>query len=135
MPPSQQAKARRVQAPTRLRTALWRVCLSQLIPLALITLIALGFALADGKSLAVLGASLVGAPLLHLVALTAGPILGLQHWQMNPDMGFYPAALLPGLLLMVAGFLRIRNTSGQVMASLGLWAWSIAGWLGLSLIY
>ena len=118
-----------------LRTALWRVALSQLLPVALVTLLITAHALADGKSLAALGDSLVGASELHLMAMTAGPVLGVQRWLADPSIGFYPAALAPGLLLTVAGFMRLRQTSGQVMASIGLWAWTWASWLGLSLNY
>jgi len=118
-----------------LRTALWHVALSQLLPLVLLSLIELAHALADGKSLAAMGDGLVGTSLLHLLALTAGPAMGVQYWLHNPGMGAYPAALAVALLLMGAGFMRLRHTSGQVMASIGLWAWTWAGWLGLSLNY
>ena len=82
-----------------------------------------------------MGDGLVGAFVLHLLAMSMGPVMGVQHWLANPSIGFYPAALAPGLLLTVAGFMRLRQTSGQVMASIGLWAWTWASWLGLSLNY
>ena len=92
-------------------------------------------ALVDGKSLAALGDSLVNASELHLFAMSMGPVLGVRHWLADPSIGYYPAALAPGLLLTVAGFMRLRQTSGQVMASIGLWAWTWASWLGMSLSY
>ena len=118
-----------------LRTALWRVALSQLLPLAVLSLIALALTLVDGQSLAALGDSLVNTSELHLLAMSMGPVMGVRHWLADPCIGFYPAALAPGLLLTVAGFMRLRQTSGQVMASIGLWAWTWASWLGMSLNY
>ena len=118
-----------------LRTALRRVALSQLLPIAGLSLIALALALVNGKPLLAWGDSLVNTSELHLLAMTMGPVMGMQHWLLDPSIGFYPAALAPGLLLTVAGFMRLRHTSGQVMASIGLWAWTWASWLGMSLSY
>ena len=62
-----------------LRTALWRVTLSQLLPVALVVLPITAHALVHGKSLVAVGDSLVSASELHLLAMSMGLVLGVQH--------------------------------------------------------
>ena len=121
----------RIQAPIDLRQGLWRVALSQLIPLVLIAAGLVAKAWVQGLP----PGDAAGVLLLHPLAVFYGPVWGVQRELNDPAFGHYGLFLLPCAVLMLLGFARVRRVSGQVMAALGLWGWALLGWVGLGAMY